>query len=375
MNLRELNYNIDMDGISPGVEQFGGTQGDHRVTKLNFVFSDKFNQEIDELGAEGDRLMYRVDVYDGEGGIWQSEPKELIDNTVSVELEERHTRFGGKITVYLVIAALSQDNKTQVELYCFPVVLQLKNRPEGVYQEGENYESILGLAEITKQKAVEAGAAVAAAEKTKKELEEIAAAVEEKLKNGEFDGVGVQSTQIINDELIITYTDDTSQNLGNVKGEQGVKGEKGDKGDTGANGKDAVIDQIFNSQSENAQSGKAVGGQLAIFDNRIQEALNYGIRVEHRLDNYYTKTEIDNLDCVKYIYYEDNELNLINDADSSVTIGGTIYLSAPGGIDVDRSSIKNVAAPEDDTDAANKKYVDDAVAEKLGDIESLLGGI
>lgn len=42
------------------------------------------------------------------------------------------------------------------------------------------------------------------------------------------------------------------------KGEQGIQGEKGEKGDPGTDGKDAVIDQIFNPESENAQSGVAV---------------------------------------------------------------------------------------------------------------------
>ncbi len=38
---------------------------------------------------------------------------------------------------------------------------------------------------------------------------------------------------------------------------------KGDKGDTGANGKDAITDQTYNPESENAQSGKAVAEALS----------------------------------------------------------------------------------------------------------------
>ena len=43
-----------------------------------------------------------------------------------------------------------------------------------------------------------------------------------------------------------------------LKGEKGDKGDKGEKGDKGDSGKDAVTDQTYNSESENAQSGKAV---------------------------------------------------------------------------------------------------------------------
>ena len=42
------------------------------------------------------------------------------------------------------------------------------------------------------------------------------------------------------------------------KGEKGDQGEKGDTGTQGLPGKDAVVDQSYNPESENPQSGKAV---------------------------------------------------------------------------------------------------------------------
>ncbi len=50
-------------------------------------------------------------------------------------------------------------------------------------------------------------------------------------------GTGVSKVEIIEDKLVITLSDDTVINLGNVKG---AKGDKGDKGDTGADGNDGV---------------------------------------------------------------------------------------------------------------------------------------
>ena len=49
-------------------------------------------------------------------------------------------------------------------------------------------------------------------------------------------GVGVSSIRLVNYELIITLTDGTVHNLGNVRGEKGAKGEKGEKGTNGTNG-------------------------------------------------------------------------------------------------------------------------------------------
>lgn len=58
------------------------------------------------------------------------------------------------------------------------------------------------------------------------------------------------------------------------KGEQGIqgdKGDKGDKGDTGADGEDAVTDQTYNPESENAQSGIAVAEAINLFDQSKQK--------------------------------------------------------------------------------------------------------
>ena len=49
-------------------------------------------------------------------------------------------------------------------------------------------------------------------------------------------GVGISSIKSVNYELIITLTDGTVHNLGNVRGEKGAQGEKGADGINGTNG-------------------------------------------------------------------------------------------------------------------------------------------
>ena len=49
-------------------------------------------------------------------------------------------------------------------------------------------------------------------------------------------GVGISSIKSVNYELIITLTDGTVHNLGNVRGEKGAQGEKGANGTNGTNG-------------------------------------------------------------------------------------------------------------------------------------------
>ena len=155
MAIKTIEYKVNIAGITPATEQFGGMQGDHKVTMIEFVTDDLLNDEITDYAEEiNGKAMYRFDVYDGEGSIWSSEPKELEDYTLSMELEERHTRHGGKVTIYLVFTVLSSDCETEIELYSFPAVLRLKNRPEGTYQDGENYESVTSLAEVAKSNAL-----------------------------------------------------------------------------------------------------------------------------------------------------------------------------------------------------------------------------
>lgn len=50
------------------------------------------------------------------------------------------------------------------------------------------------------------------------------------------DGVSVTGAEIVDDELILSFSDNTSVNAGNVKGDKGDTGDKGEKGDKGEQG-------------------------------------------------------------------------------------------------------------------------------------------
>ena len=82
-------------------------------------------------------------------------------------------------------------------------------------------------------------------------------------------GVGVSSIRLVNYELIITLTDGTVHNLGNVRGEKGAQGEKGADGINGTdgvsptvsvtettNGHTVAITDVNGTQSFNVLNGK-----------------------------------------------------------------------------------------------------------------------
>ena len=63
------------------------------------------------------------------------------------------------------------------------------------------------------------------------------------------DGTGIQSVTLSADgELLVTLTDNTVTNLGNIKGAQGEKGEKGDKGDKGDPGRGIAKTELVNGE-------------------------------------------------------------------------------------------------------------------------------
>lgn len=244
MAIREITYTLSPSGISPAAEQFGGVQGDHRATKLTF----KFNGDLVAALNDYNNLHFRFDAYDGEGNVCQTEGKISADNSLEYFLEERLTRAGGKVAVVLVCTQVNDSAETALELYNFPALLRLKNKPQGNGETSENRESYTTLLEAAKNAAGSAKAIADAAN------------------NGEFDGKdGVSATHCWNGtELTITSASGTSSV--NLKGEKGDQGEQGPKGDQGPQGEPGIItnlDQAYNHESSNAQSGIAVAEAVA----------------------------------------------------------------------------------------------------------------
>lgn len=152
MAVRKIEFTVSTDGIEPAVKQFAGVQGDHKATEVIFNIAPELYRNLTTQATNGARLIYRFDGYDGEGGFKSSDTAELIETQLSYELEEWITRFGGIVKAVLVISVL-RDDLTEMELFSFPALLQLKNAPEGVDTDGINYESMSTLTQVAKDSA------------------------------------------------------------------------------------------------------------------------------------------------------------------------------------------------------------------------------
>lgn len=158
MAIREIEYTVSANGIVPAVEQFGGTQNEHKATKLVFRLADEPKNKISEYKESG-TVVYRFDAYDGEGGLVQGDAQPLeADKVLEFYLERWQTEHGGRVRVYLIISAVVEggtetEQKTEMELYSFPAQLRLNNLPDGGTAEDESRESVSTLATEAKRNA------------------------------------------------------------------------------------------------------------------------------------------------------------------------------------------------------------------------------
>ena len=66
------------------------------------------------------------------------------------------------------------------------------------------------------------------------------------------DGIGITGTEInANGELVLTYSDGSTANVGAVVGAKGEKGDKGDTGATGADGQDYILTKADKTEIAN----------------------------------------------------------------------------------------------------------------------------
>lgn len=143
MSIRNISYTVSAGGISPSNSVFGGTQRDDNPTRVDFHIDGALKNALSlEAEEKSGTVYYRFDVYDGDGNIIRVESKELgTQNTVSLPLTENITRYGGRITIYVVFTIVSVTeegkDKTELNLFSFPAHLSLNNLPNA-YTEGDN---------------------------------------------------------------------------------------------------------------------------------------------------------------------------------------------------------------------------------------------
>lgn len=159
------------------------------------------------------------------------------------------------------------------------------------------------------------------------------------------------------------------------KGDRGEKGEKGDKGDQGEKGDKGEpgiienIDILFNPESENAQSGKAVAdaikdlqksfADVEIIDDEVDATSKLIFQLVHTI-----------LQCYGIFKIKSGRIELEDEGGGVYFTKGTLV--SPDGLDFNffgSDMIKykpiNVGLPTSNNHAATKEYVDNAIGNAL----------
>lgn len=211
MSIKTIHYDVTADGISPAVRQKAGVQGDHNVTTLEFELSAPFyNSIINE--ANGRHLVYRFEGYDSVGLKAATQFKDLNESVVKYSLENWLTENGGDIKVVLVISAMDalEESALAFELYTFPAVLSLYDRPDGENVDVSNRTEVETLAEVARNAAAVADAAREAAITAQEKTEAAKAALEQGTE-WVFNG-GDASSNVDVDFVIDTEMSSSSEN-------------------------------------------------------------------------------------------------------------------------------------------------------------------
>lgn len=250
MAVRTVEFKVSESGILPSSQQFGGVQGEHRATCVSFTLEEDLFNKI-SASSGGNRVVYRFDAYDGAGGVRSTEPLDLVDGALEFYLEEWQTRFGGNVSVFLVITEI-KDDSTEMELYSFPAVLRLKNRPDGEAVDGENYESVSTLAESAKNSAKNA---FESAEAASESLDELLASVPR---------VDVLE---VSDGVEITVTEKNKVSVAKVR--------NGKDGADGKDGKDADLSPVANALKGSASGqGYVVAKDVSPLEHKVKMQLS-----------------------------------------------------------------------------------------------------
>lgn len=161
MTVNTINYTVEANGVTPAVIKSGGVQGDHNVTKLVFSLPQSFVDVLFSSIPEGEKIYYRFDGYSGANVMRSTEAIELTKSgangvELSYFLENWITKDGGNVVVNLVLVHINTDVETESELYCFPVSLSLKAR-SGRAAYNEAYKGVTSAELAAKEAAERAG--------------------------------------------------------------------------------------------------------------------------------------------------------------------------------------------------------------------------
>ena len=106
--LRELRYEVTLDGVTPNTTQIGGLQYEDNATDVVFVINQELEDKLADMCMQQDaNLLYRIDFNSSAGGY---DPSENLNN-LRRSIPYKFTYSGGAMTATLVITSVDYNNE------------------------------------------------------------------------------------------------------------------------------------------------------------------------------------------------------------------------------------------------------------------------
>ncbi len=224
--IREIRYKISADtkSIEPKTRQWAGMQYEDNATEVVF--------DLSAVGTE--KALYRIDFNSVTAGYFPGENL-TPDSMPSIRrgIPKYLTQYGGELEAVAVITPLTDGDEPTGEVLSYPVTLYFTGVSRSGEGEAEFIPSLSAMEESVRKIQEAASEDAAIAERARLEIENAGVSAESLLKAK------------LEAEALISTVEQRLEN-GEFQGEKGEAGE------------DAITDQTYNPESENAQSGKAV---------------------------------------------------------------------------------------------------------------------
>jgi len=140
--MREINYTVGVDSISPSTVQFGGFAGEDRATVLNFELDGELGPLI--FKDDDTKVSYILELINN-SGVYDAYPLKLqVTNDAEIPpfaIPKEITELGGRVNMQLSIIEL--DNKTleqKRKLFTYPIKLRFEPSVSGGIENAVAYE-------------------------------------------------------------------------------------------------------------------------------------------------------------------------------------------------------------------------------------------
>ncbi|GEM_PF-3891173 len=156
--MRKIIYTVGIDSITPASVQYGGIQGEHNATDIQFIIGDDISAVLANAN-ESAEVYYHIDAEDSAGSHFIGEAVEYIPTEPILYSLPQHVTAAGECAALRIIFAQVNAGETEKILFSYPIKLRFDSSFHGDEAESEAASEISAIIDQAKGFAGEAKSA------------------------------------------------------------------------------------------------------------------------------------------------------------------------------------------------------------------------